>query len=43
MDNSEIMALCREFVYYLREQRDQGNEILDEDGSSMLDGININA
>lgn len=43
MDNSEITALCREFVYYLREQRDLGNEIFDEDGSSMLDGININA
>ena len=43
MDNSEISALCREFVYYLREQRDKGNEIREEDGSSMLDGININA
>ena len=43
MDNSEITALCREFVYYLREQRDLGNEIFDEDSSSMLDGININA
>ena len=43
LDNSEISALCRQFVYYLREQRDLGNEILDEDGSSMLDGINITA
>lgn len=43
MDNSEIAALCRQFVYYLREQRDKGNEVLEKDGSPMLDGININA
>ena len=29
MDNSEISALCRQFVYYLRELRDNGNEVLE--------------
>lgn len=43
MENSEIAALCRQFVYYLRELRDRGSEVFDEDGSPMLDGININA
>ena len=43
MDNSEISALCRQFVYYLRELRDNGNEVLEKDGRPMLDGININA
>lgn len=43
MDNSAIASLCRQFVYYLREQKDNGNEIFEEDGTSMLDGININA
>ena len=42
-DNSEISALCRQFVYYLRELRDNGNEVLEKDGRPMLDGININA
>ncbi|MEI3553639.1 MAG: hypothetical protein V8Q54_02520 [Alistipes senegalensis] len=31
MDNSEISALCRQFVYYLRELRDNGNEVLEKD------------
>ena len=43
MDNSEISALCRQFVYYLREKRDNGSEVLEKDGRPMLDGININA
>ena len=43
MDNSEISALCRQFVYYLREKRDNGSEVLEKDGRPMLDGIIINA
>ena len=43
MDNSQIASLCRQFVYYLREKKDNGEEVFEKDGTPMLDGININA
>jgi len=34
-DESEIRALCLKFKYYLQKQLEQGNSILDEDGTQM--------
>ena len=43
MDNSEIDAYVREYVYYLRKQDAKGTPVLEKDGSKVLDTINFSA
>lgn len=42
-DNNEITGLCRSFVYYLRKLKDEGKEVIEDDGTPMLETINIKA
>lgn len=42
MSNSDYQAYSRNFVYYLRRLKDEGREVMEEDGvTPMLNGINV--